>query len=204
MLLRANWKDGKFEGKVIPRGSFVSSIPKLSSETSLTQREIRTSIEHLKKTGEVTVKTTNRYSVFTINNYCLYQMSDTQNGSLLTDKRQSIDSLTTAIEEKKEGNKVKKEINNIICTEPNESDTVQAVITLVLNDKSLYSVCQKDIDEWTELYPAVNVIQELRKMKGWCDSNPSKRKTRRGIKRFINSWLSRQQDKGQTDRKSVV
>ena len=48
------------------------------------------------------------------------------------------------------------------------------------------------------LYPAVDVMQELRKMKGWCDSNPAKRKTRRGIKRFINNWLSRQQDEGRT------
>ena len=32
-------------------------------------------------------------------------------------------------------------------------------------------------------------------MKGWLNSNPTKRKTRRGIKRFINSWLAREQDK---------
>lgn len=32
-------------------------------------------------------------------------------------------------------------------------------------------------------------------MKGWLNANPTKRKTKRGIKRFINSWLSREQDK---------
>ena len=32
-------------------------------------------------------------------------------------------------------------------------------------------------------------------MKGWCDSNPTKRKTRRGIKRFVNAWLSKEQDR---------
>ena len=57
MILKANWKDGKFEGKVIPRGSFVSSLPKLADETSLTMREVRTAISHLKSTGEVTCKT---------------------------------------------------------------------------------------------------------------------------------------------------
>ena len=102
MLLKANWKDGKFEGKVIPRGSFVSSYPKLEKETQLTNREIRTAIDHLKSTGELTVKKTNRYSIFTINNYNLYQLSDSQNDSQATVKRQSSDSLTSAIEEKKE------------------------------------------------------------------------------------------------------
>lgn len=85
-----------------------------------------------------------------------------------------------------------------ICTEPESSVSVPAVIELILNDKSLYPITQQDINEWQELYPSVNVLQELRKMKGWLDANPAKRKTSRGIKRFINSWLSREQDKGGT------
>lgn len=72
----------------------------------------------------------------------------------------------------------------------------QHFISLLLNDKSEYPVFQEQVDSWSELYPAVNVPQELRKMKGWCDANPSKRKTRRGILRFINNWLSGEQDKG--------
>ena len=47
LLLKANWKDARFEGQVIPRGSFVSSIAKLSEETDLTIREVRTEISHL-------------------------------------------------------------------------------------------------------------------------------------------------------------
>lgn len=64
MLLKANWKEGKFRGTTVPRGSFVSSLDKLSKETSLTNRELRAAISHLKMTGELTVKTTNRYSVW--------------------------------------------------------------------------------------------------------------------------------------------
>ena len=46
-----------------------------------------------------------------------------------------------------------------------------------------------------QLYPAVDVEQEFRKMYGWLDSNPRNRKTSRGIKRFITSWLGRAQDR---------
>lgn len=105
MLLKANWKDGNFKGTTIPRGSFVSSIGKLSGETGLTDREIRTAISHLKKTGEVTSKTTNKFSVFTVVKYDLYQTSDKQNDNQPTYKRQTNDKLTTTIEEKKEGKK---------------------------------------------------------------------------------------------------
>ncbi len=105
MLLRANWKGGNFKGTTVPRGSFISSIGKLAGETGLTEREIRTAISHLKKTGEVTSKTTNRFTVFTVVKYDLYQTSDKQNDNQETDKRHSNDILTTTIEEKKEGKK---------------------------------------------------------------------------------------------------
>ena len=69
------------------------------------------------------------------------------------------------------------------------------VITIPLNDKTEYQITEADVAAWKELYQAVDIMQELRKMKGWADANPSKRKTRNGIKRFINGWLSKEQDK---------
>jgi len=111
MLLKANWREGSFKGVTIPRGSFVSSLPKLVCETGLTEREIRTAIAHLKKTGEVTDKPTNKYTVFTISNYDSYQTNDKQNDIQETDERHSNDILTTTIEEDKEN----KELNNNIC-----------------------------------------------------------------------------------------
>jgi predicted phage replisome organizer len=69
------------------------------------------------------------------------------------------------------------------------------VISIILNDKTEYGITEADILAWKELYPAVDIMQELRKMKGWSEANPKKRKTKNGIKRFINSWLAGEQDK---------
>ena len=77
-----------------------------------------------------------------------------------------------------------------------ETASTPPVISIILNDKSYFEVTNENLIKWTELYPAVDVMQELRKMAGWCDANPMKRKTRRGIMAFISSWLSREQDKG--------
>lgn len=108
MLLKANWKDAKFQGTTVPRGSFISSVCKLAEETALTEREIRTAISHLKLTGEVTSKSTNKYTVFTVINYNFYQSNDMQNDSQEAGKRHSNDILTTTIEEKKEEKEGKK------------------------------------------------------------------------------------------------
>lgn len=70
------------------------------------------------------------------------------------------------------------------------------VISLVLNDKTLYGITQEKIQHWQELYPAVDILQELKKMQGWLEANPTKRKTKKGILRFVTSWLSKAQDKG--------
>lgn len=55
MLLKANWKDGRFQGVEIPRGSFASSYQGLAQETGLSIKNVRTALEHLKSTGEVAV-----------------------------------------------------------------------------------------------------------------------------------------------------
>lgn len=82
------------------------------------------------------------------------------------------------------------------CAEPKTVST-PPVIVLPLNSGE-YGVSQEQINEWMGLYPAVDVMQQLRNMKGWLDSNPDRRKTKRGILRFITAWLSKEQDRGRS------
>ena len=88
-----------------------------------------------------------------------------------------------------------KESKGDVCAEPQAAST-PPVILLPLNDGTEYPVSQEQCREWEGLYPAVDVIQQLRNMKGWIDANPARRKTLRGIKAFIVTWLGREQDKG--------
>jgi len=76
-----------------------------------------------------------------------------------------------------------------------EESAPNTIISIELNDGTIYDVSDLDYEYYVQLYPAIDVMQELRKMAGWCFSNPKNRKTRRGIKKFINGWLSRAQDK---------
>lgn len=96
--------------------------------------------------------------------------------------------------------KTESESNHNVCSELQAATEPQEppVITLQLNTGEEYTITQEDVSRWMELYPAVDIMQELRKMKGWCMDNPKKRKTKNGIKRFVGSWLAREQDKGGT------
>ena len=83
---------------------------------------------------------------------------------------------------------------SIISSEP-KAASEPPVITLKLNDGSEYPFYQNDVSSYMNTYPAVDIMQQFREMKKWCEDNPSRRKTKAGIKRFVNSWLAREQDK---------
>lgn len=85
---------------------------------------------------------------------------------------------------------------NTACPEPEPASDRKQAISLTLNDKSEFWIYGDQVEQWSQLFPAVDIMQELRKMKSWLDSNPSRRKTKRGILRFVNSWLSKEQDRG--------
>jgi hypothetical protein len=68
--------------------------------------------------------------------------------------------------------------------------------TLPLADGSDFEVRQDLVDELAPLYPAVDVVQALRSMKGWLVADPKRRKTSRGVRRFICGWLDRDQNRG--------
>lgn len=99
-LLKANWKDGSWHGHEYKRGQFITSLPSLAKETGLTIRQVRTALEHLKSTGEVTDKKYPKFRIITVVSYDLFQSTDRQNDRKTTGnrqaKRQSSDSQATA------------------------------------------------------------------------------------------------------------
>ena len=95
---------------------------------------------------------------------------------------------------KVEESRVEKSKGEYIGTEP-QAASMPPVIFLPLNDGTEYPISQEQCHEWAGLYPAVDVIQQLRQMRAWLIANPRRRKTARGINGFIVNWLSREQDK---------
>ena len=81
------------------------------------------------------------------------------------------------------------------CAEVGSAASVP-LITLPLNDGSEWPVSPELADQWRLLYPAVDVDQALRSMRGWLLANRPRRKTARGIERFAAAWLAREQDRG--------
>lgn len=84
---------------------------------------------------------------------------------------------------------------NDTCNDTLPTKLSNVFITIITNTKEEYPIEFNLVAQYKELYPNVDVEQELKKMKAWSISNPSKRKTKRGMLKFVNNWLSREQDK---------
>ena len=92
--------------------------------------------------------------------------------------------------------------NNIIVRSDKLSEPKADVSAIPLNDGSEWLPDKKLYDEYVRLYPNVDVKQAFNAMRGWCMSNPTKRKTLRGITKFVNTWLSKEQDRGYGNRQN--
>lgn len=73
---------------------------------------------------------------------------------------------------------------------------VPAVVpALILNDGAEWFADAEDVSTWEKLYPAVDITRELGRMREWCRNNPKRRKTSKGIRRFVTSWLDNEQNR---------
>jgi hypothetical protein len=104
----------------------------------------------------------------------------------------------------REGNDVGNDVGkgregNDVSAEPQaaHAPAVQPIVSLPTNlQGEEVPIFRASADEWAKTYPAVDVLQELREMRAWLIANPEKRKTARGMAKFVNRWLSKEQDKG--------
>jgi len=74
--MKATHKDIKLHGIDLLRGQLIFGRHTASFETGITEQSIRTSLTRLKSTSEITIQSTNKFSIITILNYETYQSNE--------------------------------------------------------------------------------------------------------------------------------
>ena len=78
LILRANHKEKKFKGLILNAGSVVTSRDILAIEIGLSVQQIRTALNKLKSTNEITIKSSSQGTLIQIVNYSKYQVSTSE------------------------------------------------------------------------------------------------------------------------------
>lgn len=76
LLMLASYKDNEVCGYHIKPGQVVCGRKQLANDLGLSESTIRTALKHLKLTNEITIKSTNKFSIITIENWGKYQVCD--------------------------------------------------------------------------------------------------------------------------------
>jgi len=177
-LLMANHKDRKYRGAVVERGSFLTGRDALASQTGLTVQQIRTSLNKLKSTNELTIKSSKQGTVIQVVSYDKYQEVTNESTTHQPDSNQIV---TT---NKKNKNKKNEKKNTLADAETHEISWSSA--------GGWQNISADDIKQWDAAYPNAHVAQQIEAMNQWLISNPSKAK-KKLWRKFITNWLARQQ-----------
>lgn len=178
LLLRANYKETRYQGHVIPRGSLVVGRKELALQTGVSEQSIRTALKKLESTGEITIKSTNKFSVINVENWGKYQdlngEDNQQNNQQITNNQPTTNQqLTTSKPINQETNKP------IICD--GEKPTKRfipptvAEVAAYIAEKHYTVSAQRFVD----FYEAKGWLVGKSKMKDW--------------KAAVRSWQSREQ-----------
>ena len=99
LLTNASYEKNEFMGIKLEPGQLVTGRKKLSCETGISQRTIRTCLKYLKSTNEVTIKATPKYTIITITKWKEYQGRDQVSDQQVTSKRPTSDQQVTTTKE---------------------------------------------------------------------------------------------------------
>lgn len=175
ILLKANFEDRNWQGQVIKRGSFVTSLQNLAVETSLTIQQVRTALTKLKSTHEITSQATSGYTLVTIIKYSDYQDDDsdsntpnnTQDNNPATNEQQTDNKRITTTKElkniriKEEDNNISSLRSDIFTNTPVSEGEVKKPKKEYAFDGKVIHLTPDDYNRWEKAYPNLNLYAEL-------------------------------------------
>ena len=197
IIMMANHKDTKilFDGELVTvkRGQRITSIRALAARWKWGKAKVSEFLKVLEEDGMITKESDSRRTLLTVINYGFYQLSsDSERTVTGRSQGQCTDGhRPQTINDNNDKEREEEEVTRARAKTPVELEAPVEMIPL--NDGSGWRPTMSEYEEYERLFPNVDVDSEFRKMRAWCLSNTLK--TRRGIKRFVNGWLSRAQDK---------
>lgn len=178
LLLSARWEDGRYKGYEIKAGQVIITVNELADELGFSVKQVRRAIEKLEKTGEISKKRANRFTVVNVENWGFYQGSEADEGNQRAMKGQTEGNQraikgqtdrepTSILKESKE----REEYNNSARTRVRHGDGVSIRFTPPdLQEVKAYCIERKndvDPERFVDFYTAKGWMVGKNKMKDW-------------------------------------
>jgi len=179
LLLTVNYKEKEWRGiKVLP-WQLICWSTSLAESIGISRQQLRLSLDKLKTTNEITIKTTSKYSIITVVKRSEYQSQETKTTNKTTNKQPTNNQQTTTtkeyknIEDKKEDSILKEQQSWILPETEKEVFWQPAINDLIVRLKltcdELGIAYNKDMERkfWKHICTAKEFWQFVEKV--WSD-----------------------------------
>lgn len=161
ILMVATFKPTQYRGYDLVPGQAVIGRKKMASELGFSEQQIRTALKKLESTGEITLFSTNRFTIATVENWTFYQCDEDVSNQQITNKQptdnQQITNKQPHLKNVKNVKNVKKVKNNIF--KPPTAEEVKAYCIERGNNV--------DVDAFIDFYESKGWYVGKNKMKDW-------------------------------------
>lgn len=187
ILLKSNFKEAKWKWKIIKPWEFITSIEHLSIETWLSRQQVRTAIQKLKSTWEITHYATNEYTTLALNNWELY---NTQDNKRTTNEQQTNNKRITTTNKNNNDNKENNDNNTetVVAMQPNEySESISFLKKQTLDNIEIPEYAENFKNDWIAF-----IAYWTEKGKTWKIRAETEKTFE--IKRRFATWISRKKE----------
>lgn len=191
LLLNANHTDRWQNGILVKRGQVLTGRKQLAKELNFSEQTVRTCLNRLKSTNEITIESTNRFSLITLINWDKYQLSDgltnqqinQQINQQVTSNQPATNQQVTTNNNVKNDKNLKKEKEKEIYKEKErEKSSFQKPTLEELDEYSKSIGFELDSQAFLDFYDSKGWMIGKNKMKDW--------------KAAVRTW--KRQDRGKT------
>lgn len=217
LLTKAQYKDVRYKGIEIKRGQLLFGREKCSDDTGISIQSIRTCIDRLKSTNEITIESTKRGSIVTVCNYERYQMVPEKNNQQinqqinhgLTSDQPETNHIQEGIEgielntnkpssiEKcsKEDDRVGDDFATVVWTPDVELSIKGTKAKYIERVRWWFNSASKNdyFDSLKETFPDVDINQQMKEVFRWFETKKNARRTR--VSGTVLSWLRKEQER---------
>lgn len=187
-------------------GDVIFGRSKAADDLCVGEQSIRTALKLLEKLEIVTSRSTNKCTVVSFVNWHRYQdeqpAPNHQTNQHLTSNQPAPNQHLTTNKNERKKEEIKTDTSYLAQSDAGASsaqepdgEQEQHVAMIPLADGSEFPVPEALASEYAKAYPGVDVPRELAQVRAWCLSNPRQRKTKNGVRRFLNGWMDRAQNR---------
>jgi len=179
LLARCNYKKSSWRGKEILPGQILTGRKQISKWAGVSEQSVRTVLNDLKSTSNLTIKSYPKYSIITITNWESYQGTNQQTNQQVTSNQPA----SNHIQEYKKDKNIRNNKRH------------QNTLTDLLQDDDLRNwvstITPRTAQKITDKYRKDFLLKEIDKAYTW---DQDQAKSKKNIGSFLSAWLDRSRE----------